>query len=288
MEIKCVKMKDLNIEEMYNLSFPLKPELYNELREKFAPLPFIIINNARKIVFGIDYYHFLNSQNVVYVDVLQIDTSDKEALFLNFNLKEKMTGVNLFEKLVFLKRISRLAETAEIYRKTNLEINVNSELMEKFDLMLCNDFQVCLVEERIVLKTALKLCDFLPEDREVLLELFSRVSFSSSFQLRILEMTEEILFRDKCLLSEVFNKLAVERYMELEKPQKQIIDALFKFRNPIYLESESRWEEDIKRLNFPGNLKVTHFPFFEKKQLEVKLHLKDAEELKGLIKKLKS
>jgi hypothetical protein len=209
-------------------------------------------------------------------------------LFLNFNLKERMTGVNLYEKLVFLKRISGLADASEIYRRTKLDINVNPELAGKLDLLLSTGFRNCLVEERIVLKAALKLCDFRSEDREVLLELFSRVSFSSSFQLRILEMTEEILFRDKCLLSEVFDKLMIEQYMELEKPQKTIIDALFKYRNPIYLEREAEWEEELKRLNLPDNMKITHFPFFEKKQLEVTIHLKDAEGLKGLIEKLEN
>lgn len=288
MEIKSVKIEELRIEEKYNLSFPLKPELYNELRGKFAPLPFIIINNAGEVVFGIDYYHFLRSRDEVYADVLQMDISPKEALFLNFNLKERMAGVNLYEKLVFLKRINGLADASEIYRKANLDINVSPELVGKLDLLLNTDFRLSLVEESITLKTALRLCDFRPEDREDLLELFSRVPFSSSFQLRILEMAEEIVFRDKCLLSDVFEKLDMERYIEMEKPQKLIIDVLFRYRNPIYLESEAQWEDELKRLNLPDNMKVAHFPFFEKKQLELTITLKDAEELKSLIKKIKN
>lgn len=287
MEIKKLKLDELSVVETYNLSFPLKPELYNHLREAFAHLPLIFINDTGEIVFGVDYYRYLHSKGETYADVIQADVSEKEALFLSFNLKERLTGVNLYEKLVFVKRIIPMAEPPEIYRKTDLDITINRELVEKLDLLVSVDFRMNLVEESIGLKTALKLCDFNSEDREDILELFSRIPFSSSFQLRLVEMAEEILFRDKCSLTDVFNTLGIENYMEREKPQKQIVDAFFKHRNPIYLERESQWENELKGLGLPDNIKVTHYPFFEKKDMEVTISLKDAGELKHLIEKIK-
>lgn len=288
MEIKSVTLDEVKPVETYNLSFPLKQVLYNELRERFAHLPLIVINNGGEIVFGVDYYHFLRSQGEVYTEVVQMDISEKEALFFNFNLKDRLAGVNLYEKLVFLKRILPLAEPPEIYRKTELDININKPLVEKLDILVGTDFRISLVEGSVSLKTALRLCDFRSADREDILELFSRVPYSSSFQLRIVEMAEEILFRDKCSMTDVFDTLEIEGYMELEKPQKPIFDALFKHRNPVYLETETQWEKELKGLDLPGNIKVTHYPFFEKKQLEVTISLKDAVELKNLIKKIKS
>jgi len=289
MEIKNVQLDDLKAEEKYWLSFPLRPELYNELREKFAGLPLIIINRENEIIFGIDYYHFLRSTDVLYADVLQIDISPKDALILNYNLKESLTGLNLYEKLVFIKRVMPLAEPSEIYRKTGLDINVNKELVEKLDLLLSTTFRRSFVEETIGLKTELKLCDFLPDDRETLLDLFAKIPFTTSHQLKILEMAEEIIFRDKCSMNETFEKLNIEQYIDtdMEKPQRQIIDALFKYRNPIYTESEAKWEEEIKNLHLPDNMKVTHFPFFEKRNLELTIQLQDFEELKRFIDKIK-
>ena len=289
MEIKNLKLDDLKAEEKYCLSFPLKPELYNELREKLAGLPFIIINTENEIIFGIDTYHFLRSSGVTYGDALQIDISHKEALILNYNLKEKLTGLNLYEKLVFIKRVIPLAEKSEIYRKTGLDINLNRELVEKLDLLLSTTFRSSLMDETICLKTGLKLCDFHPDDREALLDLFIKILFTTSFQLKILELAEEILFRDKCSMEEIFKKLNIKRYIDtdMEKPQKRIIDALFKYRNPIYMESEAKWEEEIKGLNLPDNMKVTHFPIFEKKQLELKINLQDIYNLKKFIEKIK-
>lgn len=289
MEIKNVTLDGLKIADKFLLSFPLRPKLYHELRQKFVNLPFIIVNKEYEIIFGIDYHRFLKSKGIVYADVLQMDIADKEALFLNYNLKEKLTGLNLYEKLVFTRKVLflvPLGDKAEIYRWTDLDIDINRELVDKLDLLLSTEFRSRLVAESISLKSGLSLCDFQPDDREILLGLFAGVPFSSSHQLKILEMVEEILFREKCSLAEVFERLNIARYMELERPQKAIIDAFFKYRNPVYMESEAKWEEEMKRLNLPGNMKVTHYPFFEKKGLELTIQLKDAGEFKRLIEKL--
>jgi hypothetical protein len=279
--------------DKYNLSFPLRPERYKKLRDTLPGFPLIIINENEEIIFGIDYYHFLKSAGEAYTDALRLGISDKDALILNYNLKEKLTGVNLYEKLVFIKKWTTPAahdgtdiELSYIYRKTSLDINVNRELMDKLDLLLSTVFRHCLINETVSLKTGLKLCDFQTDDRETLIEIFTAVSFSSSHQLKVLELVEEILFRDKCSMADIFKKLELRQYMDMEKPQKKIIDALFKYRNPVYVESETAWEEEMKRLNLPGNVKVTHYPYFEKRSLELTIQLKGREDLKDLIKKL--
>ena len=288
MNIKNVKLVDLKPADKFLLSFPLRPELYYELREKFAHLPLIIINQDNEIVFGIDYYRLLESRRIPETAVLQVNISEKDALILNFNLKEKLTGLNLYEKLAFVKKVIPLAEQSEIYQKTGLDITISTELLEKLDLLLSTAFRDALMNEHISLKSGLKLCVFQPEDCDVLLELFGRVSFSTSHQLKILEMTEEILFRDKCALEDIFEKLAIWQYLEMEKPQKKIIDELFKYRYPTYTEAEEKWQKEIKNLRLPDKIKVTHYPFFEKKQMELTIRIQDTEELKKLIEKLES
>lgn len=287
MQIKKVKLADLKPVDKFLLSFPLQLEFYGELREKFAHLPLIIANNESEIVFGIDYYRLLESRMITETAVLQIDIPDRDALILNFNLKEKFTGLNLYEKLVFVKKMTLLAGEAEIYQKTDLDITINTELMEKLDLLLSTAFRDALMNEHISLKSGLKLCDFQPEDSDVLLALFGRVPFSSSHQLKILEMTEEVLFRDKCALEDIFEKLGIWQYIEMEKPQKKIIEELFKYRYPVYTEAEEKWEEEVKNLRLPDKMKVTHYPFFEKKQMELTIQLQDTVELQELIKKIK-
>lgn len=287
MQIKSVKLADLKVVDKFLLSFPLRPELFHELWEKFAQLPLIIVNKENEIVFGIDYYRWLESRMRLETTVFQIDISDKDALILNYNLKEIFTGLNLYEKLVFVKKVMPLADETELYQKIDLDITINNELLAKLDLLLSTAFRDTLVNEYISLKSGLKLCDFPPGDSDVLLELFGRVPFSSSHQLKILEMTEEIVFRDKYPLEGIFEKLGIWQHMEMEKPQKKIIDELFKYRYPTYIEAEEKWQAEIKNLRLPEKMKVMHFPFFEKKQIELTIQFQDVKELKELIKKLK-
>ena len=55
-----MKVDELKAADKFLLSFPLQPELYYKLWEKFIPLPLIMINQKNEILFGIDLYHFLN------------------------------------------------------------------------------------------------------------------------------------------------------------------------------------------------------------------------------------
>lgn len=287
MNIKNVMLVDLKPADKFLLSFPLQLERYDELTKKFAYIPLLIVNEKNEIIFGIDLYRLLESREITETTVLQTDISDKEALILNYNLKEKFTGINLYEKLVFIKKVMSLADQAEIYQKTNLDIAINRELLMKLDLLLSTVFRDVFMKEHISLKSGLKLCDFSPEDCDMLLELFGRVPFSSSHQLKLLEMTEEILFRDKCMLDHIFEKLGIEQYMEMEKPQKRIIDELFKYRFPIYIKEEEKWQQEIKNMSLSDKMKVTHYPFFEKKEMELTIQVRDIDEFKMLVEKLK-
>lgn len=293
MKTEKIKLYELKAVDKFLLSFPLRPERYKELRKTLPGFPAIIVNTAGEMVFGLDYYHYLQSKGEMAADVLRLDISDKDALILAYNLKDKLTDVNLYEKLVFIKKATAAVTgdgmamaLAEIYGRTALDITVNRELLEKLGLLLSNGFRNCLMEEAVSLKSALKLCDFLAADRGQLIELFTAVPFSSSHQLKILEMAEEILFREKCPLADVFEKLELRSYMDMEKPQKKIIDALFRYRNPVYTAGETAWEEEIKNLNLPAHIKVTHYPFFEKRDLELTIQLKDKEALKRLVQEL--
>jgi hypothetical protein len=287
MQIKQVNLEDLKPVDKFLLSYPLRPGQYHELSRIFAPLPLLIINREAEIVFGVDLFRFLASQKILETAALQVEIADQEALILNYNLKNKFTGLNLYEKLVFIKKILPLVPVPEIYRKSGLDIPLNRELEENLDLLLSTSFRDALITGYIGLKTGLRLCQFPVEDCDILLDLFKRVSFSSSHQLKIVEMTEEILFRDKCPLAEIFDQLGFEQVLEAERPQKQIIAALYKYRYPVYLEAEEKWQQEINRLDLPDNIKVIHPPFFEKKTLELSIRVQDRTELIKLIEKIK-
>lgn len=277
---------ELQAVEKFLLSFPVRPELYLEFEKRFPGMPAIIINQEKEIVFGIDFYHHLKKnllQGNEEIEVFRGDFSDREALILAFNLKHRLWGVNLYEQLIFVKRIIDYAERSEIYETTDLDIAINRELLDKLDFITGEEFEEILVAERITVKSALRLCDLEKRDRESLLELFDRVPFTSSQQLQILEMSEEILFRDKVPLEKIFANLNIKQYFDREKPQPEIIAAIFTYRFPAYSEQEREWQEEIKRLKLPAHVKISHYPFFEKKELELKIRVPGPAELKRIL-----
>jgi len=289
MVVKKKRLDELQINEAYLLSYPPRPDQCEELKKQFFDFPLIVINQKNEILFGIDFYHYFKAQNEAgEIDVLQGDFTVKEALFLNFNLKNRFFGLNLYEKLIFVKKIVNLAEKPEIYAKTGLDININRELLDKLEYVSGIEFKEILIKERITLKSALMLYDFKKEDRGCLLDLFAAVYFSTNQQLKILEMTQEILFRDKISAADMFNKLKIREYLEAEKPQKKIIDEIFKHRFPIYSEKELEWKKAIKDLHLPDNVKISHYPFFEKKQVDLHISLQDPAELEKIVTRIKT
>ena len=281
-----VRLDELKPADTYLLSYPLQPERYAEMAERFPGYPLIAVNNDNEILFGSDLYEHYKATGVTDVPVMRTGLDEKEGLFLAYNLKDKFTGVNLYEKLMFIKKILPLAERQEIYNRTALDVNMNRPLMGKLERLLKPRYRDALAQEKIILKTAIALCSFHEEDREVLLSLFEKVSFSSSHQLRILEMAEEIIFREKCTAADIFARLGIHDALEEDKPQKNIIGLLFEFRNPMYAASEKKWLEEIKALDLPSNMQVTHYPFFEKKQMEITVRLSDEDELKAFAAKI--
>ncbi len=319
MELKKIKISDLKTDDKFLLSYPLRPEIYGELKKRLSPLPFIVIDKHNEIVFGRDCYEYLRSLDKDgEIEALQGDFTGKEALFLNYNLKNKSWGLNLYEKLIFVKKVigltaardnrdlaalspeadaaaragaegkNRLVIIAEIYEKTDLDIDIDNALLDKLEIVTGSEFVELLTQDKIALKSALKLCDFAGADRGCLSALFLRVHFTASQQLQLLEMTEEILFRDKTSLAGIFEKLNLEDLLRLEKPQKIIIGEIFKYRFPAYAAREQEWRKEIKELKLPANIKVAHYPFFEKKGVDIHIAAPNLEELKKIIAKIKS
>ena len=70
--------------------------------------------------------------------------------------------------------------------------------------------------------------------------------------------------------------------MEIEKPQRAIIDKIYRLRNPMYYKSEQMWQDEVNQLKLPKNIQVSHSPYFEKKQLTLTIQLTGMEDLKKI------
>lgn len=287
-QVKTVLLHQLKPVDCFLLSYPIQPERYGQLNKRLQGLPLLVINEDHEIIFGIDYYSFLQAAGVSSTEVLVLSITEKEGLFLNYNLKEQYTGVNLYEKLLFVQKILPLAQRQEIYSHTSLDIAIEPDLEKKLAGLLSPVFQEVLTSEHITLKAALWLCNFEPLYQPQVIDLFQRVAFTSSQQLKFLEMLEEVLFRDKCPIAEIWAKLDINSFLELEKPQKAIMEALFCYRYPRYAETETEWQNTIKKLALPGHMQISHAPFFDKQSVDLTIHLQTPAELHTMLAKLRA
>jgi hypothetical protein len=287
LEVINIKLSNIYIDDFYNLSHPLRPEICYQIMKKISPLPAIIINSKNSLIHGIDIFYYHKAINRISVEALKIDILPEDALVLNYNLKEKLFGINLYEKLLFMKKMRPYINPDKLQKKTKLNIPINPELLSKLDLLCSNDYKNVLIDEKICLQAALKICQFKKKEQKVLLKIFQKISFSISQQLKLIEMVEELIFRDKCAIQDIMNKVKINRFLDQEKPQKKVLSQIFELRYPLYTKMEKEWQEEVKKLKLPNQVSIFHAPFFEKKEIELRAKFKNLDEVKEMLGKRK-
>ncbi len=177
---------------------------------------------------------------------------------------------------------------SEIYKKTNIDISINKDLNNNLKNIIDSKFKDSLILGKINLKTVLELCKWDENDRELMIKFLSKVSFSKSQQLNIIEMLEEIIFKEKSNIDSIYNKLNIENIIDEEKPQKKIIEKIFSYRFPAYQKESDLWEQGLKKLKLPPNISIAHYPFFEKKDIELKINIQKTEDIEKIVQFLKT
>ncbi len=287
MKIKKIRLSSLKANDTYSLSFPVRPEIFKSFALQFPGFPAIIMNPYRVIIFGIDAYHFLKSQGEKETMVFETGISLKDGLFLNYNLKEKLFGLNPFEKLCFLKKTIPISSLSEIHHRTRLDIPVTKELIDNLESLTGEDLKTLLIKDRVNLKSALRILNLTGSDRITVIQLFDRIPFSSSHQQALLDMLEEMIFRDKSTIKNILNRADINRFLKMEMPQKEILKTIFTMRFPAYSKTKKNWEKWVKTLKLSKQIQIKHADFFEKKQLQLTLFFNDQKDLENTIRKIK-
>jgi len=288
--IRLVNWAGIRTDDRFRLSYPLRPELFQEFRQQFFHLPALLIDAGQSIVSGWDFVDVIKAgcpPGEQEVTVLQGDFTGSQALILAFNLRQKLWGFNLYEKLVFIHKALSLMDREEIYRRTALDLPITPELIDKLPLLLGKEFQAALMAGRLTLKTALRLADFSPADRPCIIDLFYRLPFTASQQLKIVDMVEEIVFRDQLPLADIVKELNIGADDGPPATPDKIMETVFRRRFPIFQEKEREWQAGIKALKLPPHYKVSHYPFFEREEILFQAQLPDIRALKALTDKMK-
>lgn len=279
-------LSDISPDDVYAFSYPHLPGRYEGLAEKFPGLPLLVVDRARRVICGHDYRLLLLQRGETHVRALQVDLAARDALLLNYNILHRLFGLNLYEKLLFLKKISPLCPMEDIRRRAELDFSLSDHLLESLDLLLAEPFRICLAAGRLGLKAALRLAETAEEDRLAMLGLLRACQFSESQQWLLVQLLEEIAFREKKALAPILAASGLNLLLEKEMPQKKILDGLRKLRYPELARAESAWGKWQKEMA-TGSVALTHAPFFAREEVQVTVTLKNRSQAEKLLAKLK-
>jgi len=282
-----LKLNDIRRDAAFDFSYPHCPQRCAEAEIKFPGLPLLIVDKTQQLVWGHDYFRFLMGRGRKNAAVLEADVVPNEALFLNFNLSNHLFGLNLYEKLLFVRKISRYCPPAEIQRRVDLGFALNDDLYQHLDGVLHISLRQPLATGLLSLKAALRLMDFSVSDRRVLLKLFLQVKFSESHQLLAMQLLEETAFREKKPLSGLMATLLLTDLLDQEMPQQKIMAAIRRLRFPELSRCEDEWRQWEKKRSVSGRVALAHVPLFAKEEIQIFFTVKNRLEADELLKKLK-
>ncbi len=287
MRIENVKVEDLIRTDEFAISFPPDPELHEVFLKNFPGISPIITDQELNIISGHDSYDFIRDSGSEYCEVLVVSLEKKESLFLAYNSRAVLKPLSIYEKLIFLKNIIKYSEISEIYRRTGIGIRIDEQLISKIPELTMESFREILSDDEISLRTAVRLCSFREEDRQLMIVLFSKVRFSNSNEQKLLDIIMDICFRDKTSVGEVLHKINLHKLYDDENPGSEILSALSRLRYPAFTAQEKEWTDEVGKIKLPYNYSIHHYPFFEKRGIELKLFLDSLEKIREISSKLK-
>ena len=287
MKLIDLRPSDIVRDDVYAFTYPSAPERWQGIADRFPGLPLLVVDGRRRVVCGHDRLALLGRGGAVRFSVLQVDLPAAECLLLNYNMLERLFGLNLYEKLLFLKKISPLLADAEIRRRAPLGFALDDELRLRLDILLGAPFRSCLAAGRLGLRTALKLAGQAEDDRLAQLEIFQACGFSESRQWQMAQMLEEIAFRDRKPVARVLPGLGLQPLLQGEMPQEKVLAALQARRYPELTRREKEWRAWRRKAEASGGLALAHAPLFASEEVQVTLAVKNREAAEKLLRQLK-
>ncbi len=287
MQIVEIQLADIDPDDAYAITYPQHPERYAHVLERFPGIPLLVVDKARRVVCGHDYRLLLLWRGESRVQVLQVELSPHEGLLLNFSILERLFGLNLYEKLLFVKKASLLLPLAEIQRRAKLDFPLDEPLLRRLDLLLSEPFRSCLATGRLGLKTALKLAAEDGADREAQLAVFQACCFSENLQWQVVQILEELAFMKGKPVAILLKSRGLRALLKGEMPQRKFMEALNAMRYPLLSRMENEWRQWQKEMRGPGVVCLAHAPHFASGEVRVTLAVKDKAAAERLLRQLK-
>jgi hypothetical protein len=148
-----------------------------------------------------------------------------------------------------------------------------------------------VVAARLPLETALWIGQQAPEDRQVLLELFTGLKPGINRVREFASAIEDMCRRDECGAAVLLHTLGISAVVadaQLADAQKleRVRRLLHAARHPLFSAHEQRFQETVRHLRLPPQVSLRPPPYFEGQQYQVSFAFRTRQELQQYAQRL--
>ncbi len=251
-----------------------------ELKNRFPDTPLITVEEDNTPVTGHDIIEYIRFSGADKFNAVVIENNPRN-IFRAYLFKETFSDLTLPEKLTFLKKASYDFSLEEIRRECNPGFKISEELIKNLDFLTSDCVSNLMILNHLSLRNGLKLSkSFGHEDRITLANLLKSEKMSHSNQQSLLEISEELIFREK----KPFDKII----RSLDYSSTDILTALSEFRYPALTKAREKWNLTIRDADLPENVKLIPCRNFESRKVTIEISAGDIEEALKLVEKIKN
>jgi len=278
---KIIESSDFNVFQQIDFS------LIENFKKKYPFIIDIIINKDNELISDYSFFEFHKKKKLNKAKVILFEDDNYNSFFLSYNFRDKFFSINNYEKLLFLNKIINKVKINEIHKNINLGIKISEKLISNLERIIGSSCKSALIKNRISIEACNRIIEFENKNIDLIIKLFNKIKFSFSNQLKTIDFMEEISFKEKISFEKIINKSGIEKILESDNPEKDFMQELFNYRFPLYSNKKKEWDNFIKSLKLPNNFTINHFPFFEKKSIDLNINFKDKEEFFKFVNKFK-
>lgn len=224
--------------------------------------------------------------------VIESDFDETKAGLLRIALNSARE-LHLREKLLFVRWLKTSIDTGA-YRAQMQKLGLAAN--ERHELELLLDCSGKLVEAvhcgTLDPSVAPEMVHLNDTDVAAVLDLFQTIPFSRQMQRELVEWLHEIAFTGRSTIRELlaskdFSEVLSAPKLNLPQKAARLHETAHALRFPLYAGTKKLWTENARKVNpDPASVSFQPGPFFEKRGLEVRVKVNNAESAGRLMEKL--
>lgn len=224
------------------------------------------------------------------------DTKSYEKfIYLNLKINQAHRELNHIEKANFLKLLHETGMPEQaIIKKFMPELNLAKSKKIYTDFLSINSLdlptKMRIIEWRLPLKTSVALAKYTKPGRNSVMKIAETLLPGVNRLKEIMTLLEENALLKKSSIEDIVRLYLINIIEDSQKEKKDRIEKirlkLKELRYPKLKEQEKKWNDFIKELHLPQEIKISSPPFFEGRKVKIEITSFSKEKIAHSLKKL--